>query len=81
MKDELSKLKEKQYSSLSCADKAINDFLDQNPQYKETTLFGINKLDHWCYEIEIYDDTTAAKSELKMREILSTWQIFLNKIR
>lgn len=68
---ELNKLKEKQYSSLSSADRAINDFLDQNPQYKETHLFGISKLDHGRYRIEIYDSTTAAKSELKMREILS----------
>ena len=68
---ELNKLKGKQYSSLSSADRAINDFLDKNPQYKETHLFGINKLDHGCYKIEIYDNTTAAKSELKIREILS----------
>lgn len=70
--NDLNKLKNKQYSSLSSADRAINDFLNQNPQYKETYLFGINKLDHGCYEVEIYDNTTAAKSELKMREILST---------
>lgn len=70
MKD-LNELKRKQYSSLSSADRAINDFLEQNSQYKETHLFGINKLDHGCYEVEIYDNTTAAKSELKMREILS----------
>ena len=69
--NDLNKIKQKQYSSLSFADRAINDFLEQNPQYKETHLFGINKLDHGCYEVEIYDNTTAAKSELKMREILS----------
>lgn len=72
MRNELNKLKEKQYSSLSCADRAINDFLEQNPQYKESYLFGISKQDHGCYEIEIYDNTTAIKTELKMREILST---------